>query len=112
MLSLQLLIQNLIYDVAQLTIPWDNVDEEELLSPVRWETNGLAKFTVCIGPVSSIFDILTYLVMWFVFSANSLATQHLFQTGWFMVGLVSQTLVVHMVRRGKYHSFKVVRQCL
>ena len=101
MLSLQLLIQNLIYDVAQLTIPWDNVDEEELLSPVRWETNGLAKFTVCIGPVSSIFDILTYLVMWFVFSANSLATQHLFQTGWFMVGLVSQTLVVHMVRTRK-----------
>ena len=44
MLSLQLLIQNLIYDVAQLTIPWDNVDEEELLSPVRWETNGLAKY--------------------------------------------------------------------
>ena len=71
-----------------------------------------SEITVCIGPVSSIFDILTYLVMWFVFSANSLATQHLFQTGWFMVGLVSQTLVVHMVGRGKYHSFKVVRQCL
>ncbi|MDU6918851.1 MAG: magnesium-translocating P-type ATPase, partial [Enterococcus faecalis] len=101
MLSLQLLIQNLIYDVAQLTIPWDNVDEEELLSPVRWETNGLAKFTVCIGPVSSIFDILTYLVMWFVFSANSLATQHLFQTGWFIESMWSQTMVIHMLRSPK-----------
>ncbi|MGC6768602.1 magnesium-translocating P-type ATPase [Enterococcus sp. LJL51] len=101
MLSIQLLIQNLIYDVAQLTIPWDNVDEEELVKPVRWEINSLAKFTLCIGPVSSIFDIMTYLVMWFVFSANTVASQSLFQTGWFVVGLVSQTLVVHMVRTRK-----------
>lgn len=101
MLSIQLLIQNLIYDVAQLTIPWDNVDEEELVKPVRWETNGLAKFTLCIGPVSSIFDLVTYAVMWFVFGANTVGNQHLFQTGWFVVGLVSQTLVVHMVRTRK-----------
>ncbi|WP_321383072.1 magnesium-translocating P-type ATPase [uncultured Enterococcus sp.] len=101
MMSIQLLIQNLIYDVAQLTIPWDNVDEEELLKPVRWEINSMAKFTLCIGPVSSIFDIMTYLVMWFVFGANTIADQSLFQTGWFMVGLVSQTLVVHMVRTRK-----------
>lgn len=101
MLSIQLLIQNLIYDIAQLTIPWDHVDAEELSKPVRWETNGLAKFTLCIGPVSSIFDIVTYVVMWFVFSANSIGSQHLFQTGWFVVGLVSQTLVVHMVRTRK-----------
>ncbi|WP_086348180.1 magnesium-translocating P-type ATPase [Candidatus Enterococcus clewellii] len=101
MLSIQLLIQNLIYDVAQLTIPWDNVDEEELLKPVRWEIKSMAKFTLCIGPVSSIFDIMTYLVMWFVFGANTIANQSLFQTGWFVVGLVSQTLVVHMVRTRK-----------
>ena len=101
MLSIQLLIQNLIYDIAQLTIPWDNVDEEELEKPVHWETSGLMKFTLCIGPVSSIFDIMTYLVMWYVFHANSIATQHLFQTGWFVVGLVSQTLVVHIVRTRK-----------
>lgn len=101
MLSIQLLVQNLIYDFAQLTIPWDNVDEEELAKPVRWAITGLLKFTVCLGPVSSIFDILTFLVMWFVFGANSVASQGLFQTGWFMVGLVSQTLVVHMVRTKK-----------
>jgi Mg2+-importing ATPase len=101
MVSIQLLIQNLVYDVAQLAIPWDNVDEEDLLKPVRWETNGLMKFTLCIGPVSSIFDIVTYVVMWFVFSANTVGNQQLFQTGWFVVGLVSQTLVVQMVRTRK-----------
>lgn len=101
MLSMQLLVQNLIYDMAQLTIPWDNVDEEELVKPVRWEIGDLFKFTVSIGPVSSIFDILTFLVMWFVLGANTVAEQSLFQTGWFLVGLTTQTLVVHMVRTRK-----------
>lgn len=101
MLSLQLLLQNLIYDFAQLTIPWDNVDDEELLTPTKWETKGLMKFTVCIGPVSSIFDVITFLVMWFVFGANTVANQSLFQTGWFMVGLATQALVVLMVRTRK-----------
>lgn len=101
MLSIQLLIQNLIYDIAQLTTPWDNVDEEDILKPVSWETTGLLKFTLCIGPVSSIFDIATFLVMWFVFGANTVANQGLFQAGWFVVGLISQTLVVHIVRTKK-----------
>lgn len=101
MLSIQLLLQNLIYDVAQLTIPWDNVDAEELVAPTKWETSGLLKFTVCIGPISSIFDILTFLVMWFVFHADTIQQQNLFQTGWFMVGLTTQALVVLMVRSRK-----------
>lgn len=101
MLSIQLLVQNLVYDMTQLTIPWDNVDEEELAQPVRWQIRGLLKFTLCIGPVSSIFDIITFLVMWNVFGANTIAQQGLFQAGWFMVGLVSQTLVVQMVRTRK-----------
>lgn len=106
MLSIQLLVQNLIYDMAQLTIPWDNVDKEELQKPVRWEIGNLLQFTLFIGPVSSIFDILTYVVMWFIFSGNTLAEQSLFQTGWFMVGLVSQTLVVHMLRTRKVPFFQ------
>lgn len=101
MLSIQLLLQNLIYDIAQLTIPWDNVDEEELHVPTKWETKGLLKFTVCIGPISSVFDIITFLVMWFVFGANTIASQNLFQTGWFMIGLTTQALVVLMVRTKK-----------
>ncbi|MDT2639593.1 magnesium-translocating P-type ATPase [Enterococcus dongliensis] len=101
MLSIQLLLQNLIYDIAQLTIPWDNVDEEELRVPTKWETKGLLKFILCIGPISSIFDIITFLVMWFTFGANTLASQNLFQTGWFMIGLTTQALVVLMVRTKK-----------
>lgn len=101
MLSLQLLTQNLIYDVAQLTIPWDNVDEDQLMNPVKWETKGLLRFTVCIGPISSIFDILTYVLMWFVFHADTVAKQSLFQSGWFMVGLVTQSIIVLIVRTRK-----------
>lgn len=101
MLSLQLLLQNLIYDFAQLTIPWDNVDDEELQAPTKWETTGLLKFTVCIGPISSVFDIITFLVMWFIFGANTVGAQNLFQTGWFMIGLTTQALVVLMVRTKK-----------
>lgn len=101
MLSMQLLVQNLIYGIAQLTIPWDNVDEEELEKPVKWQIGGLLKFTLCIGPVSSLFDILTFVVLWFVFSANTVADQALFQAGWFMIGLVTQILVVHVVRTKK-----------
>lgn len=101
MISLQLLVQNLIYDFAQLTIPWDNVDEEELAKPVGWEIKDLFRFTLAIGPVSSIFDILTYGVMWFILGANSVANASLFQTGWFLVGLTTQTLVVHLIRTKK-----------
>lgn len=101
MLSVQLLVQNLIYDMAQLAMPWDNVDEDELSKPVRWETKSLTRFTLCIGPVSSIFDIATFLVMWFVFHADTIAQQGIFQAGWFMIGLTTQTLVVHMVRTRK-----------
>lgn len=108
MISIQLLVQNLIYDMAQLAIPWDNVDEEELARPVRWEIRDLFKFTVTIGPVSSIFDILTFLVMWFVFHADTVSQQQLFQTGWFVVGLTTQTLVVHMVRTRKIPFIKSI----
>lgn len=101
MVSLQLLLQNLIYDFAQLTIPWDHVDEEELRQPASWQIKDIFRFTVAIGPVSSLFDILTYLVMWFALGANTVGASGLFQTGWFLVGLTTQTLVVHLIRTRK-----------
>ncbi len=101
MLSIQLLIQNLIYDVAQLTIPWDNVDQEETTYPVKWSTQNLVKFTLWFGPLSSIFDLITFGVMWFVFGANTLSNQGLFQTGWFVIGLTTQILVVQLLRTKK-----------
>ncbi|WP_319592742.1 magnesium-translocating P-type ATPase [Carnobacterium divergens] len=101
MLSIQLLVQNLIYDVAQLTIPWDRMDEEDLMKPAKWNTGNLMKFTLSIGPISSIFDILTFLLMYFVFHANTIGNQALFHSGWFVIGLITQTVVVHIIRTKK-----------
>lgn len=101
MLSIQLLVQNLIYDVAQLTIPWDKMDPEDLMKPAKWGTSDLLKFTFSIGPISSIFDILTFILMWFVFQANTVQNAALFHTGWFVIGLITQTVVVHVIRTKK-----------
>jgi Mg2+-importing ATPase len=101
MLPLHLLVQNLLYDVSQTAIPFDNVDEELLKSPQRWNPGEIGRFMVFFGPVSSIFDIATYALMWYVFGANSPAHQTLFQSGWFIEGLLSQTLIVHMIRTRK-----------
>lgn len=98
MLPLQLLVQNLLYDISQIAIPFDNVDEELVKKPLKWNPGDIGRFMVFFGPISSVFDIATYGVMWFVFSANTVAEQTLFQSGWFVVGLLTQTLIVHMIR--------------
>jgi Mg2+-importing ATPase len=98
MLPIQLLVQNLLYDVSQVSIPWDDVDADFLKQPRKWDAGGIARFMVFIGPISSIFDIVTFLVMWNVFGANTVEKQSLFQSGWFIVGLLTQTLIVHMIR--------------
>jgi Mg2+-importing ATPase len=101
MLPIHLLIQNLLYDISQLSIPWDNMDANWIKIPRRWDAGSIARFMVCIGPISSIFDITTFVVMWHVFKANTLAHESLFQSGWFVVGLLTQTLIVHMIRTEK-----------
>lgn len=101
MLSMQLLIQNLIYDLSQLTIPWDNVDEEAIKKPVKWDVDNLWHFTLKIGPISSIFDIISFLVLWYLVKANTVAQQSIFQAGWFIIGICTQVLVVHVIRTKK-----------
>ncbi|MFD3677486.1 magnesium-translocating P-type ATPase [Streptomyces sp. NPDC058613] len=101
MLAIMLLVQNLVYDVAQLATPWDRMDEEYLRGPRNWDAKGIGRFMVTIGPVSSVFDITMFLVMWHIFGANNEAHQALFQSGWFIEGLLSQTLIVHMIRTRK-----------
>ncbi|MGG7178542.1 magnesium-translocating P-type ATPase [Clostridium paraputrificum] len=101
MLPIQLLVQNLLYDFSQLSIPWDSMDKEYLDKPRKWDPKDIGRFMLCVGPISSIFDIMTFGVMWFIFGANSIGSQGLFQTGWFVMGLLSQTLVVHMIRTEK-----------
>lgn len=101
MLPIHLLIQNLLYDISQTTIPFDRMDPEYLKKPRKWDASDLSRFMIFIGPISSVFDILTYLLMWYVFSCNSVEHQTLFQSGWFIEGLLSQTLIVHMIRTRK-----------
>lgn len=98
MLPIHLLVQNLMYDLSQVAIPFDNVDESQIAKPQHWNPSDLGRFMVFFGPISSIFDILTFCVMWWVFKANVPEAQTLFQSGWFIEGLLSQTLVVHMIR--------------
>ncbi|QOU02583.1 MULTISPECIES: magnesium-translocating P-type ATPase [Pseudomonas fluorescens group] len=106
MLPMHLLVQNLLYDISQIAIPFDNVDEELLKQPQRWQSGDVGRFMVFFGPISSIFDLVTYTMMWFVFSANTPQAQTLFQSGWFIVGLLTQTLVVHMIRTPKIPFFQ------
>jgi len=101
MLPVQILVQNLLYDLSQTTIPLDRVDEEYLAKPRRWEIGDIGRFMIFIGPISSIFDYCTFFLMWFFFHANTPAQQSLFQSGWFVEGLLSQTLIVHMIRTRK-----------
>ncbi|HEX8023274.1 cation transporting ATPase C-terminal domain-containing protein, partial [Mucilaginibacter sp.] len=101
MLPIQLLVQNLLYDISQISIPWDSMDNEFIEQPQKWDARSISKFMLYIGPISSIFDYATFAVMFFLFKANSLAHQGLFQSGWFIEGLLSQTLIVHMIRTRK-----------
>ena len=98
MLPLQILVLNLLYDISQLSIPFDRMDDEYLRRPRKWDAGDIGRFMVWIGPVSSIFDMTTFWLMWNVFGANGPAHQALFQSGWFIESLLTQTLIVHMIR--------------
>jgi Mg2+-importing ATPase len=99
MAPIQVLTNNLLYDFSQTAIPTDNVDEDYLAAPRRWDIDNVFKFMVCIGPISSIFDYVTYGMMLWVFHAWS--NPPLFQTGWFVESLLTQTLIIHIIRTAK-----------
>ena len=99
MAPIQVLTNNLLYDFSQTAIPTDNVDEEYLASPRRWDIGNIFKFMVFIGPISSIFDYATYAMMLYVFDAWT--NPALFQTGWFVESLLTQTLIIHIIRTAK-----------
>lgn len=116
MTAIHLILLNLIYDISCTAIPWDNVDIEFLAVPKKWDASSVSKFMLWIGPTSSIFDIATYLVMYFVIcplmSGGLLYHQisdpqmqdafvAVFQAGWFIESMWSQTLVIHMIRTAK-----------
>ena len=99
MTAIQVLTNNLLYDFSQTTIPTDNVDAEYLAVPRRWDISNIAKFVLFIGPISSIFDYVTYFVMLYGF--NAWTNPALFQTGWFVESLLTQTLIIHIIRTAK-----------
>jgi Mg2+-importing ATPase len=99
MAPLQVLTNNLLYDLSQTAIPTDTVDTEYLASPRRWEIGAIARFMLLFGPVSSVFDYATFAVMWWVFGASK--DPALFQTGWFVESLLTQTLIIHVIRTRK-----------
>lgn len=101
MLPVQLLTQNLLCDFSQMGIPFDSVDKEYLKKPRKWETGSIKSFMAFLGPVSSVFDILCFAVMWWAVGANKAELSPLFQCGWFVFGTVSQVLVIHMIRTAK-----------
>ena len=109
MRPVQVLVNNLLYDFSQTGIPMDNVDHEQIAGPLKWNIANIKRFMVFIGPVSSIFDYATFALMWFFFRCSAYvdpastplqneALAKLFQTGWFVESLLTQTLIVHIIR--------------
>ena len=101
MIPIQILTNNLLYDFSQVPIPADNVDPEQTTRPRPWSMNEITKFILLIGPCSSVFDYTTYFLMYYVFGANNPAHASLFQTGWFVESLITQTLIIHVIRTNK-----------
>ncbi len=101
MAPIQILTNNLLYDFSQTAIPTDQVDEDYLLRPRQWNIADIAKFMMILGPVSSIFDYITYFLMYYGFGANNAAHANLFQTGWFVESILTQTLIIHIIRTVK-----------
>jgi Mg2+-importing ATPase len=100
-LPLQLLVQNLLYDISQITIAFDPVDPEDIARPRRWETQSIGRFMLFLGPISSVFDLATFGVLFWLLQANTIGRHSVFQSGWFIEGLLSQTLIVYMLRTRK-----------
>ncbi len=99
MLPIQVLTNNLLYDFSQTAIPTDEVDEDWLTRPRKWAIGELRRFILFIGPISSIFDYLTFFIMLYIF--KSWSNPELFHTGWFVESLFTQTLIIHVIRTNK-----------
>ena len=100
MIPIQFLLQDLLYDLSQTAIPFDDVDKEFLITPHKWDTSDLKRFMVIMGLVASVIDVVAFLIFYFVLGFNS-DNVILFQTAWFIEGVISQTMIVHFVRTSK-----------
>ena len=101
LLPIHILIQNLLNDFAQIGMPFDNVDVEYISKPKTWNTNGIKHFMFAFGTISMVLDILCFVVLWYVLKFNTVEKASLFQTAWFAFGILSQTLIIHLIRTNK-----------
>jgi len=101
MAPIQILTNNMLYDFSQVPIPTDDVDDELIARPRPWDVGEIKRFILCVGPISSIFDYTTFFVMLYVFKCWAPSRAPLFQTGWFVESLMTQTLVIHIIRTNK-----------
>ncbi|MBI3861898.1 MAG: cation transporting ATPase C-terminal domain-containing protein, partial [Planctomycetia bacterium] len=101
MIPIQILTNNLLYDFSQVPIPADDVDPEQIARPRPWSMNAVSRFILLIGPCSSVFDYTTFFVMLYVFGCWDPARAPLFQTGWFVESLLTQTLIIHVIRTNR-----------
>jgi Mg2+-importing ATPase len=128
MLPVQVLVNNLLYDFSQIGIPYDHVDAEYMLKPRKWNIGNIQRFMMCVGPTSSIFDYMTFAVMLWFFKCSNLNlaaptellhrfaggpgvandktyAASLFHSGWFVESIITQTLIVHVIRTRKIPFF-------
>jgi len=105
MAPIQILTNNMLYDFSQVPIPTDAVDEELVARPRPWDVGEIRRFILCIGPISSIFDYTTFFVMLYLFKCWDVARAPLFQTGWFVESIMTQTLIIHIIRTNKIPFF-------
>ena len=101
MLPVHILIQNLLNDFAQIGMPFDNVDNEYIQKPKTWNTEGIKKFMFHFGLISTVLDVMCFMVLWYVFKFNTIEKAVMFQSGWFVFGILSQTLIIHLIRTNK-----------
>ena len=101
LLPIHILIQNILNDFAQLGMPFDNVEQEYIEKPKKWDVKSIKRFMLSFGLLSTVLDILCFLVLWYVFKFNTMELAAYFQCGWFMFGIISQTFVIHTIRTSK-----------
>ena len=101
LLPIQMLFQDFIYDFSQIGIPYDNVDEEFITFPKKWNTKGIAKFMIVMGITSSIIDVLAFLTFWNLLGYNSIDKESYFQTAWFVTSLITELMIIYNVRTSK-----------
>lgn len=101
LLPIQMLIQDFIVEISQIAIPSDNVDEEFIEKPRKWDTKDLGKFMNIMGTISSITDVMAFLIFWFILGYNSIEKQAYFQTAWFVECIISETMIIYYVRTNK-----------